>query len=340
MGTLADMVANTKAAMAARIGSVLMLRKNGETEASNEVVTALQGPNGGLTIEPAAGSTLVDVSTLATQVTAAAILAKLIAAPSTEAKQDSLIAKVVGMFSATTPTKTSGTAGALEMDERGNLHASMVLAHSSVVALQGPETDALTAAEIAAIDVVDCDGVECNDDEIYIYAQLREDPRLVSIDPDDWTEGTGWAFAGTVATHTPGAGSAGDLEITDECFHLGIPYALLFAVTETAGELTDHLGTAGATARTATGTYVQILIPTVEGKVIFSADDDSDASIDIESVWVLPFHELPSAGTPKPIACSKIACFAAKEAPTAKVISPATACIRTVSYRRAGAVQS
>jgi hypothetical protein len=335
------MVANTKAAMAARIGSVLMLRKNGEAETSNEVVTALQGPNGGLTIEPAAGSTLVDVSTLATQVTAAAILAKLIAAPSTEAKQDDLIAKVVGAFSATTPTKTSGTAGALELDERGNLHASMVLAHSSVVVLQGPETDALTAAEIAAIDVVDCDGVECNDDEIYIYAQLREDPRLAPITAAGWTAGDGWTFAGTIATHDDSAAYTDDLETVLDVAHIGIPYAVLYTISGmSAGTLTEKIGTAGATARTVDGTYVAIIIPTVDGQLRFTPTDDFDGGLDIENVWVLPFHELPSAGTPKPIACSKIACFAAKEAPTAKVISPATACIRTVSYRRAGAVQS
>jgi hypothetical protein len=95
MGTLADMIANTKSAMAARIGSVLMLRKHGEAETSNEVVTAVQGPNGGLTVEAATGASLVDVSTLATQTTAAAILAKIIAAPSTEAKQDTLNGYVV-----------------------------------------------------------------------------------------------------------------------------------------------------------------------------------------------------------------------------------------------------
>ena len=77
MGTLNDLLTNTKAAMKARIGSVLMIREHGQTDATDRIVMVRQGASGGLEVEAAAGATLVDTSTLATQVTAAAILALL-----------------------------------------------------------------------------------------------------------------------------------------------------------------------------------------------------------------------------------------------------------------------
>jgi hypothetical protein len=312
------------------------------------------GAHQGLTVEgvaggtpvPVSGTVTVDTSLLSTaakqdtgNASLASILAKLIAAPATAALQTAGNALLGTIRHTTTPSKADAATGPAEVDDRGNLHATLTIASSEILALQGPETDALTAAEIATISI-SCDAVEANAASIYVYAQLREAPRLVSITPADWTAGTGWVFAGTVATHTPGGGSAGDLEITDECFHLGVPYALYFATTMTAGTLTDKLGTAGATARAATGSFIQILVPTVEGKVIFSADDDSDASVDITGVWVLPFHELPSSGIEKPLACSMIGCIATKAAPATKVISPATTALRALSYRRQGAVQS
>ncbi|MCK9357799.1 MAG: hypothetical protein M0R22_11755 [Dehalococcoidia bacterium] len=355
----------------------LGLRPASTAADSDAADPALSGAHGGLVVEGVSGgepipvsgtvTATVDVSTLATaakQDTLAALVATSalqtagnasltsidgkITACNTGAVTISSCALPTGASTAalqgtvrhtTTPSKADAATGAPEVDDRGNLHATLTIASSEILALQGPETDALTAAEIATISI-SCDAVEANAASIYVYAQLREAPRLVSITPADWTAGTGWAFAGTVATHTPGGGSAGDLEITDECFHLGVPYALYFATTMTAGTLTDKLGTAGATARAATGSFIQILVPTVEGKVIFSADDDSDASVDITGVWVLPFHELPNAGIEKPLACSMIGCIATKAAPATKVISPATTALRALSYRRQGAVQS
>lgn len=319
----------------------------------NKGVNLKAGPNGGLTVEAAAGATLVDVSTLATQATAAAtlakladpatettlasVLAKIIAAPATEAKQDTLIAKVVAAFNATTPTKSDGVAGALATDKRGNLHASLALAHEQILALQGP-VDTSWTTETALSEA--CDGLECNADDVYVYAQLREAPRLISIDPADWTLGAGWTFAGTVATHEAGGGTD-DLELTTGVLHIGVPYAILFKVSATtAGTVTGKLGAAGAVARSADGTYIQALVVTVDGKVKFTPTDAFDGAIDISEIWVVPPVHLPSAGTSKPVAANRVLAVATKAAPTTRIISPATTIVKACYYRRAGAVQS
>ena len=48
MGTLADLINNTKHAMASRIGSVLLLRANGSAETSDDVETVEKTANGAL----------------------------------------------------------------------------------------------------------------------------------------------------------------------------------------------------------------------------------------------------------------------------------------------------
>ena len=72
MGTLTDLINNTKSAMTARIGSVLVLRKYGTAETSNDIETAVQGPGGGLLVESSADATvaaLLAIPTLHTAIT-------------------------------------------------------------------------------------------------------------------------------------------------------------------------------------------------------------------------------------------------------------------------------
>ena len=83
--SLQEMIDNTVAMMSSIIGQPLVLRKYGTAETSDEIVTALQGPNGGLAVEgvldgepiPVSGTVTatVDTSLLATQATLAAIQA-------------------------------------------------------------------------------------------------------------------------------------------------------------------------------------------------------------------------------------------------------------------------
>lgn len=244
---------------------------------------------------------------------------------------------------ATTPTRLDASTGALDVDAAGNAHVTATVAADQFVVLQGPEDTALDAAEIASLallDTLSCDGVEANADGVYLFAQLREAARLAPITAAEWTAGEGWSFEGTIATHDGTGGHVADLETVD-VVKLGVPYAIVYTISGmSAGTLTEKLGTAGALARAADGTYMQIKIPTVDGQVHFTPTADFDGSIDIADVWVVPFHELPSAGVQKPLACSKIVACAMKSAPETKVIAPATVAIRALHYRRQGAVQS
>jgi len=306
-----------------------------------------QGNADGAALVEIAGGTVtatVDVSTLATQTTAAAILAKIpavgqaLAASSLPVVMTAIQAALLGAkYSATTPTKTDDTAGPLSTDKRGNLHASMTISHEQILELQGP-VDTSWTTETALTEP--CDGLECNADDVYVYAQLREAPRLISITPADWTAGDGWTFAGTVATHEDGAGKTADLELTVAALHIGVPYAILFKVSNTsAGTVTGKLGTAGAVARAADGTYVQALVVTVDVKVKFTPTDAFDGSIDIAEIWVVPPVHLPSAGTAKPVAANRVLALATKAAPATRIISPATSIVKALYYRRSGAVQ-
>jgi len=258
--------------------------------------------------------------------------------PTGAATEATLTARLGTAYHATTPTKSDAALGPLEADARGNLHMSATVAHQRILALQGPVDTAWTGD--AGLFEGPCDGLEASTDDVYVYAQLRESPRLASIDPADWTAGDGWTFSGTVATHA--AGETADLELAvDASFpiQLGVPYAVVFEVqNRTAGTVTQKLGTAGAVARNANGQYVQILVPTVTGKVIFTPSADFDGSIDVERIWVLPPIHLPLAGVPKAVSAYRVAAVALKSAPSTKVESPATTMVRALWYRRSGAV--
>ena len=211
----------------------------------------------------------------------------------------------VAAHHASCTAKTDAARTTLESDRRGNLHVSAVSGHSRVLAL--PTTGAWTGE--ALLPEGACDAVEAETDDVYVFGQLREGVRLASITPADWTAGAGWTFTGTVATHTAGGGTAG-LELPVNATYpiqLGVPYCVEYSVTMSAGTVTEKLGTAGAAARAATGKFVQVLIPTVNGKLIFTPTNDSDAAIDIANVWVYPHTYLPNKGNLKPCSFTRIA---------------------------------
>lgn len=260
--------------------------------------------------------------------------------PQGAATEATLTARLGTAYHATTPTKSDAALGPLEADDRGNLHMSATVAHQRILALQGPVDTAWTGD--AGLFEGPCDGLEASTDDVYVYAQLRESPRLASIDPASWTAGAGWSASGTVFTHDGSGALTADLELAvDASFpiQLGVPYCVIFEVSgRTAGTVTQKLGTAGAVARNANGQYVQILVPTGTGKVIFTPSADFDGSIDIERVWVLPPVHLPMAGVPKAVSAYRVGAVALASAPSTKVESPATCMVKALWYRRAGAV--
>jgi hypothetical protein len=257
----------------------------------------------------------------------------------TSAKQDDIITaladsqprNVAGYHDACT-AKVDGDRSALDLDREGNLHVSAVCSHSRVLAL--PTTGAWTGS--AVLPEGACDAVEAETDDVYVFGQQREAVRLASITPADWTAGAGWTFTGTVATHAAGGGTA-NLELAVNATYpiqLGVPYCVEYSVTMSAGTVTEKLGTAGAAARAATGKFVQVLGPTVNGKLIFTPTNDSDASIDIADVWVYPHTYLPNKGAIKPCSFSRIAACTLKSAPAMMVASPTTHIVKAHWYRR------
>lgn len=254
----------------------------------------------------------------------------------TETKQDAAIVAIgsctVAAHHVSCTAKTDTLRATLESDREGNLHVSAVCSHSRVLAL--PTTGAWTGDSVLPEGA--CDAVESETDDTYVFGQTREGVRLASITPADWTAGAGWTFAGTVATHTAGGGTA-DLELPVNATYpiqLGVPYCVEYSVTMSAGTVTEKLGTAGAAARAATGKFVQVLIPTVNGKLIFTPTNDSDAAIDIASVWVYPHTYLPNKGQIKPCSFTRIAACSVKGAPATMTASPTTHIVKAHWYRR------
>ena len=244
----------------------------------------------------------------------------------TEAKQDA------GVYHNACTAKADGARTTLESDREGNLHVSAVSGHSRVLAL--PTTGAWTGT--AVLPEGACDAVEAETDDVYLFGQQREAVRLASILPADWTANAGWTFTGTVATHTAGGGTA-DLELPVNATYpiqLGVPYCVEYSVTMSAGTVTEKLGTAGAAARAATGKFVQVLIPTVNGKLIFTPTNDSDAAIDIANVWVYPHTYLPNKGAIKPCSFTRIAACSVNGAPATMTASPTTHIVKAHWYRR------
>jgi hypothetical protein len=203
--------------------------------------------------------------------------------------------------------------------------------HSRALAL--PTAGAWTRS--AALSEGPCDAVEAEQDGVYVFGQGRDSAPLVSQNPAHWTLGSGWSVDGDVVMHS--AGTA-DLEFpvaAQNPIQLQIPYAVVYTVTRrAAGDVTEKLGTAGSSARTADGQYVQVLVPTISGKLIFTPSNDFVGGIMLSRTWVLPAHFLPSAGQEKALALSHIAAATLRSAPSTMIASPSPAMlIRAHWYR-------
>jgi len=243
---------------------------------------------------------------------------------------------------ATTPDIEDGGRTNRMIDRAGNAYAKLSIGASRTLQLEvAGETTIVGSGTLAE---GPCDGLSCETDAVYVFAQLREDIPLWSEVVADWTLGDGWTAVGTVITHEGGAGKTADLEITTARCLLGVPYAYKFEVDGgTGGTVTDHLGTAGATARTADGTahnYINCLVPTVDGKLKFTPSADFDGSIDISKIRVAQHHYLPTGGVEKAVAALRVLGVSLKSAPATLIASPATAIVKAHWYRRPGHVES
>lgn len=237
--------------------------------------------------------------------------------------------------STTTPDKADGEEGKIEVDRTGNTFGSIVLAHDRpmILPVAGSITDTTELYEGP------CDGLICETDDVYVYVQLRESPRLASIDPADWTLGGGWTAVGSVITHTPG--STNDLVFPQQATFpilAGLTYCVMYTVAgRTQGQVTEKLGTAAGSARTTNETFLIAITAATNGNVVFTPDSDFDGSIDIQDVWIFPHVYLANAGERYEYASSHVAALADMGSPTILVATPDDAVLKAVWYRRPGA---
>jgi len=104
-----------------------------------------------------------------------------------------------------------------------------------------------------------------------------------------WTKGTGWAIT-TLATKT--AGVASDLE-QDILAVAGEEYRLIYTIARTAGIVTPQIGGVDGTARSAAGTYEDIIRATGTGNLKFQADASFAGTVDnVETNKIIGYESL------------------------------------------------
>jgi len=121
----------------------------------------------------------------------------------------------------------------------------------------------------------------------------------------DWTKGTGWTIGSGVATKT--AGTQSNLTQTSG-LTIGQKYMITFTITAyTAGNFIPYLGSTGAgTARTAVGTYSEVITCAGTTDVLLVANSTAAGSVDNISVFEVDanddvIHRLPKGWKPKDV---------------------------------------
>lgn len=352
MGTLADLINNTKSALAARIGSVLLARPFGSAETTSDLVSLKAGASGGLAIEGVAGGTAVpisgtvtatvDVSTLATQTTLAAILAKIIAAPATEALQTAGNLLLGASRTSTAPNVTTATQRLLEIARDGSLRVNADLYDFVCQTQFVVSTAAQQVAYVRAGSnpTYPFDGLWSNTDAVIVYGQPRGrawclPDGLTFASASAWTiAGTDWTIAASKATH---AASAGGTDVLVPSAYgvaprVGDTYLVYLSVVHRGGTgLTPHLGSAAGTAIASTLQCVQVLTCAATATADLTASDDWDG--DVLAWAVIPHTPVLTAKSYMPFALVEAWGVAAAATPTT-LIAAATSQIHGL-YRRA-----
>ena len=243
----------------------------------------------------------------------------------------------------TTPSKADAATGASEVDKRGVSFVGASLRCRRKVALAtaaGPQT-AGTAAAGTSLPEGPCDAVRVDTDDTIVYGQPPERDSIVVQTAGGWTAGSGWSFAGTVATHAASGGTA-TLSQDTSAQHATDPilvneyYAVLWTISNyVAGTVTAGIGSNQGSARSANGTYLEI-IQAQSAVLNFIPTTTFNGAIDVAGVWALPGSLPIKAGGWEPESYIKLACCAALATPG--TISSTAKCAAGW-YRRAGAVE-
>jgi len=295
------------------------------------------GAGGGLAVEGVAGGTpvpvsgtvtaTVDVSTLATQVTAAAILAKLIAAPATEGKQDTgntaladILAKLIAAPSTEAKQDTAITAlGTLAthakqdtakavldaialalanaQDESDNIRGQLALDY--IVPIVTSESFA-TPCDAVSVAVDDYEIAYESPDGAWTYLDAEVNGVSPSLPVDDWTDNLD-------GTYTHG-GAAAFVDALSWNSTLTVGSRVLVKYTTSggsAGTIQAKAGTAaGAASAFDAGAVTEVL--TVAANMTFSLTPSADYDGTVGSIEVYPFTMPLSKNTIYPIRMSAI----------------------------------
>lgn len=240
--------------------------------------------------------------------------------------------------SATTPTRADGERGLLEVSRRGVAFVGASLRCWRKLPLA---TAAGGLTGFASLSEGPCDALRADTDGLIVYAQPPERDPIVSQSASHWTAGAGWSIANGVATHAGGGGTA-TLSQDTATSHSADPllateyYAVIFTISgRTAGTVTPKLGTTAGTARSADGTYIEIL-QSQASSISFTPTSDFDGSIALASVWAVPGTLPFSAHVWEPQSAIKVVTCALGTSPG--TIS-STAKVAAGWYRRAGATE-
>lgn len=237
-------------------------------------------------------------------------------------------------YNATTPSLSDGNVRGLEIDQKGCLHVTQTMRDSwEVVFSSGLAADASSLPNGA------CQRICVDTDNLLVYYQPPGRALIASQSGAAWTGAAGWSREGNVWTHAAGGGT-GDLEITTDAtvgVRVGKTYCVVYTVTITAGtSVTAKLGTGAGSARTTTGTYVQLVTAATNGKIIFTPTNDLACTIDVTSVYVIPHGPVFQAMVDYERAAVKIVAVASASTPAT---AHTTAKVWALWNRRLGAAE-
>jgi len=123
----------------------------------------------------------------------------------------------------------------------------------------------------------------------------------------DWTKGTDWVIGSGVATKT--AGTASTLTPSTAIVPtVGRWYVVEYTITRTAGSLSVSIGAGTGAAKTASGTYSEILCASTPDNLTLSADATFAGTVDSVSVRELPGNHFvqPSNAPSRPIVSRRV----------------------------------
>ncbi len=262
------------------------------------------------------------------------------ATEATAANQTAAIALTGTIRHTTTPSKADVATGPAEVDKRGNAFISGTIRHWRYLPLASAFAAAQTAGTLGAgtsLAEGACDALRVDTDDTIVYCQPVERDPIVLQTAGAWTATAGWAFVGTVATHTAGTTTLSqDTAVT----HAADPivaryYAVQYTITgRTAGSVVASLGATAGLTRSGNGIFTEIILSTT-GVIAFTPSTDFDGSIDVASVRAVPGTLPLKAGAWDTWSAVKVLCCATSAAPG----TLGAAAVYAGWYRRPGATE-